>query len=304
MSGAVKHRAARRLAWALAGLIGLTVACAPDRAPLRPASAADEAPPFLYVAVGGSDSVGVGSDEPLRQSWPQVFYRRALPRRATFVNLGVPGATVDAALLGEAQEAVSLGPQLVSLWLNVTEVLLGVPVDAYETDLSRLVRLLRREGATQVLVANVPPLDRLPAYLACRADPGSPTCTIAQNLPPPEVVRARVDAFNVAIAAVADREAAILVDLHSAGLRARRGGVEQRLVAEDGFHLSTDGHDAVASAFAEAWKGRQDPPAPATPEVDAPQASRHAGFPLGLGAAPPSALRWRLPVRLEKGSDR
>lgn len=297
MSRDVRSRAARRLAWTLAGLICLTVACAPDRAPLRPASAAVEAPPFLYVAVGGSDSVGVGSDEPLRQSWPQVFYRRALPRRATFVNLGVPGATVDAAFPDQAQEAVSLSPQLVTLWLNVTEVLLGVPVDAYEADLSRLVRLLRRAGATEVLVANVPLLDHLPAYLACRAAPRSPTCPIARDLPPSEVLGARVESFNLAIAAVADREGAILVDLHAAGLRARQDGVEQRLVAEDGFHLSTEGHDAVASAFAEAWKRRHDTPAPATAEVDAPPASRHGT------AAVLSAPTWRLPGRLERGSE-
>ncbi|MGH9023460.1 MAG: SGNH/GDSL hydrolase family protein [Acidimicrobiia bacterium] len=261
-------RAIRRgLAGALIGLVSLTltVACGSDRTLPSPASPIDNEPPFLYVALGGSDSVGVGSDEPLREAWPQVFYRRALPRRATFVNLGVPAATVADAFLDEAQEAVTLGPQLVTVWLNVTEVLLDIPVDVYAADLSNLVRLLRRGGDTEVLVANVPPLDRLPAYLSCREAPRSSSCYISQEVPPPEVIQASVDAYNRAIAEVVEREGAILVDLYNAGIQARRDGADDRLVAEDGFHPSTGGHDAVASVFAGAWKRRNETMSAPTP---------------------------------------
>lgn len=279
----------RGLAGALMALVGLTVACGSDRALPRPASPSDNEPPFLYVAVGGSDSVGVGSDEPLREAWPQVFYRRALPRRATFVNLGVPAATVADAFLDEAQEAISLGPQLVTLWLNVTEVLLDIPVDTYASDLSNLVRLLRRGGDTEVLVANVPPLDRLPAYLACRASPRSSSCYISQEVPPPEVIQASVDAYNRAIAGVVEREGAVLVDLHNAGMRARRDGADEGLVADDGFHPSTGGHDAVASVFVEAWRRRSETASPPSPtQLEAPEPS-----PGSVALRGPTG-RWRL----------
>ena len=40
--------------------------------------------PIVYVAVGASDSVGIGASDPVTQAWPQVFYRTALPRAAVF----------------------------------------------------------------------------------------------------------------------------------------------------------------------------------------------------------------------------
>src|SRR5205807_10567600 len=44
----------------------------------------------------------------------------------------------------------------------------GVSPGDYEAELADLVHRLRRNGATRVLVANTPDLDRLPAYLRCR----------------------------------------------------------------------------------------------------------------------------------------
>src|SRR5437667_5120333 len=41
-------------------------------------------PPGTYVAIGASETVGVGSDVPLRDAWPQVFFRTALPRNTVF----------------------------------------------------------------------------------------------------------------------------------------------------------------------------------------------------------------------------
>ena len=34
---------------------------------------------MLYVAVGASDTVGVGTADPQREAWPRVFLHTALP---------------------------------------------------------------------------------------------------------------------------------------------------------------------------------------------------------------------------------
>ncbi|MCA1690903.1 MAG: hypothetical protein LC733_01410 [Actinobacteria bacterium] len=65
------------------------------------------------------------------------------------------------------------------------------------------------------------------------------------------MVNGLVEDFNAAAARVAEREGAHLVDLHAVGMAARRAGVEQALVSNDGFHPNSGGHQAVATAFAE-----------------------------------------------------
>jgi lysophospholipase L1-like esterase len=64
--------------------------------------------------------------------------------------------------------------------------------------------------------------------------------------PPPAVIRAVVAQYNAAIARVVTAEGAHLVDLH----RAASSFSSARLTAADGFHPSTEGHRAVAAAFA------------------------------------------------------
>jgi len=233
------------------------------------------------VAVGASETTGFGAEEPLRDSWPRVLYRTALPTSAVFVNMGIPGATVTEALRDELPQALTVHPALVTVWLNVNDIVAGVPAADFERDLGTLVRSLRANGATRVLVANVPPLDELPAYLACRsarpgiasgASPGpagpgiasgaSPgpagpgiasrdACGDGSSLPAPAALNGTVDAYNAATTRVAAREGAAVVDLHGVGLAARQAGSAASLVSKDGFHPSTDGHRAVAKAFAD-----------------------------------------------------
>jgi acyl-CoA thioesterase-1 len=215
--------------------------CSGSVRPAAPAvSADDQGPPVTYVAVGASESVGVGTDDPLRQAWPQLLYRNALPRRTVFVNLGIPGATVQRALTDEADQAVALKPTVVTVWLNVNDIAALVPPSVYEQQLEALVSRLRRGGTGRVLVANTPPLDRLPAVDRL-------------GLPPGAVERV-VDDYNAAIRRVVVKNGAILVDLHQAGLDARAAGREAALVSADGFHPSPTGHQAVADVFAAALK--------------------------------------------------
>jgi lysophospholipase L1-like esterase len=204
-----------------------------------------------YVAVGASETAGVGADDPARQAWPRVLHDTALPS-TRYVNLGIPGATVATATARELPRALAAEPRIATVWLNVNDLTSLVPVDRYERELRALVHGLRRGGATDVLVANSPPLERLPVYRAClpAAPRGGPACRLPIT-PAPDYVRAAVAAYNAAVARVVQAEGAVLVDLHAAGLR--RADLTG-LTAADGFHPSTEGHRVVAATFAQALR--------------------------------------------------
>lgn len=231
---------------ATAGCSGGSAAPAADR-PAAPTSASSSAPaePQVYVAVGASETVGVGADDPATQSWPRVLHDQALPS-TRFVDVGVSGATVRDALAGQLARALSEDPDVVTVWLAVNDALSLVPVADYEQQLGNLVHALRQGGRTEVLVGNVPPLDQLPAYRACLPGSGVTDVPCALPLvPSPAEVRATVAEFNAAIARVVQREGAVPVDLS-------RQRDLAALTSDDGFHPSTRGHRAVARAFAAA----------------------------------------------------
>ncbi len=215
----------------------LLPACFSGRPATGPASERD-GPPGTYVAIGASESVGVGSAIPLRDAWPQVFFRTALPRNTVFVNFGVDGATVSDALTDEVPDALKLKPTIATVWLNVNDIKDVVFPSTYERQLRQLVHELRRGGATRVLVANTPPLDQLPAK---------------PSYIPAAVANEVVDRYNQVIARVVREEGAVLVDLHALGVRAEADGTFAKLISSDGFHPSTAGHAAVAEAFKQAY---------------------------------------------------
>ena len=166
-----------------------------------------------YVAVGASETVGIGADHPRTEAWPQVLHDSTLSS-STFVNLGVSGATVGEALAVQLPVALAAQPDIVTVWLAVNDLTHLVPVSVYEQQLQTLVHELRRDGRTTVLVGNMPPVDRMPAYLACL--PGAVATDVKCQLPivpPPGVVRELVAGYNAAIARVVQAEAAVPVDL-------------------------------------------------------------------------------------------
>ena len=198
-----------------------------------------------WVVVGASDAVGYGADDPGTDAWPRVLREAALPENGAVVNLAVPGTTVGEALEEQLPDALAADARLALVWLSVNDLLDGVSPDAYERQLRELVHDLRAGGRTRVLVGNTPPLDRLPAYLACRSGGRCP----GAGVPPAEAVTAAVDDYNAAISRVVAVEEAELVDLHAAGMAARDAGTDASLVAGDGFHPSSAGHRMVAEAF-------------------------------------------------------
>jgi len=240
-----------------AALLLVLAACSTGRPPPPPAANSPTTPGPLYVAVGASETTGIGAETPLREAWPRVLFRTVMPTNAAFVNLGIPGATVATALRLELPQATQLQPDVVTVWLNVNDILAGVPPADFERDLGALVRGLRRTGQARVLVANAPPVDHLPAYRACRPAPpaAGPECRApGGELPPPEVVNQLIAAYNAATARVAAAEGATLVDLHAVGMEARAAGIEAALISGDGFHPNAGGYQRVATAFAQAYQ--------------------------------------------------
>jgi acyl-CoA thioesterase-1 len=205
--------------------------------------------PIVYAAVGASETVGVGTNEPLREAWPRVLWRTTLPG-AVYLNMGIGGSTTRDALIYQVPTTVAFQPDIVTVWLNVNDLLARVPVRVYARELDSVVDRLRSSGAS-VFVANTPKLDTLPAYLACRPSPptGGPPCFTDQILPSPARIRAAVAAYNRAIAEIAVEHDATVVDLYSLG---NTPALHPEYVSADGFHPSAEGAAAIARAFAEA----------------------------------------------------
>jgi acyl-CoA thioesterase I len=240
---------ASRLLCLLVPAIVLLAACAsPGGGGAARVTPSAPQPQVVLAAIGASDSVGIGAVDPTRDAWPQVFYKTALPESAVFYNFGIPGATVDEALSLEVPEALSVQPTLVTVWLNVNDIIAGVGAQQYQVELEQLVHAMRRGGAARVLLANTPYLDRLPAYLGCRAGnpPAGVDCPPALATTTSTDLNAIVGAYNAAIAQVAQREGAILVDLHAQGEVA---DAHPDQVSSDGFHPSTSGYAAIAALF-------------------------------------------------------
>ena len=241
---------------ALLGLLVAVVACSGQAggSPIHTAPA-----PIVnarvYVAIGASETLGVGAEEPTAQAWTSVFYRSALPEGALFYNLGEVGATTEQAVNDELPVALAEHPDLVTVWLNTNDLVHGVSVAAYRAQLDRLLSALAGAGVTRLLVANTPVLSDLPAYRACLPHPpaGAPGCAFtAGPVPAPAELDRLVDAYNAAIAEVVARSHGVLVDLHcQGGLAARHPG----WVSSDGFHPTAEGYAQIAQAFTSALRG-------------------------------------------------
>src|ERR1035441_7389463 len=141
--------------------------------------------PVVYVAVGASESVGAGLNDPLIDAWTQLFYRGSLQPSAVFVNMAVPDSTALQALQAQVPTAVSLKPTVATVWLNVDDVFDGVDPSVYGSELRSIVSSLSRGGATTVLVANTPPLQLLPGYLHCLSGQEPATQTFSCPSPVP-----------------------------------------------------------------------------------------------------------------------
>jgi acyl-CoA thioesterase-1 len=197
------------------------------------ASAPPEPPErIIYLALGASDAAGVGA-VPITRGY---VFRIAdeLDQRvdeAFLANVGVPGANTEQ--LDQALElflSSEVEPDLVTVWTGANDVIQGRDADDFADELEAIFERLRDRTDGVVVVANIPDLTELPRF---------------QDDPDDDVTQERIEEFNEAIAAQAENDDVLLVDLYSEP-------VEDDLVSDrDGFHPNNDGHRAIADRFLE-----------------------------------------------------
>jgi acyl-CoA thioesterase-1 len=216
-------------------LISLCAALLVASVSTLPARASVDAAPFTYVAIGASDTVGVGAADPDRDGWvPRLA--NLLGSETRVVNLGVSGALLEDALQGQVPAALASDPDLVTLWMGVNDFNALVPLSVYATQLDTALRELREKTQARILVGNLPDLSRVTVYANVLAFLGID----------PAPVRREVARWNAAIDQVTTRHGATLVDLHAEWSELAQ---HPEYVSADGFHPSAVGYARLAELF-------------------------------------------------------
>lgn len=251
----------RMVVIACAVAFGLSLsACSSGTSSVTP-PAQPHIPPFTYVALGGSESVGYDANDPVRQAFT-VELERQLPRQTVFYDLGAPETNSTDVLEDQVPTALSLHPNLVTVWVGLSDLEGGVSAGEYGARLKQILGRLRATHA-QVLVANIEPITLAPVYLSCLGQPASTVnprndrCFVDQffpsgSLPPVAQASAAIAAYNLEVASVVRSTGATLVDISSAmsGTSVHAG----QLFSSHDFDLSTTGHELAARLFGEAWR--------------------------------------------------
>jgi len=188
---------------------------------------------FRYVAVGASDTVGVGASDPRSGSWPARIAAR-LPAGAGYINLGVSGSVASQAARDQVPAAIGAAPQLVTIWLAVNDLNAGLSAADYATALRSVVAPLVSGTSARIFVGDVPDLRSVPAYA------GTDQAALL----------ARITAYNAAIVALAATfpGRVTVVDLFTGS-----GPLVSTItVSADGFHPSDAGYALIADRFAAA----------------------------------------------------
>jgi len=186
----------------------------------------------VYVAVGASDSFGIGADDPLTQSWPYDVANK-LEAKPHLINLGIPGATMDLAVRAELPIALSVHPTLISVWLGVNDIERHVSLATFSLQLQALLNSLAQQTSAAIYVGNIPDLTLLPYF-----------STWDQT-----ALSEQILSWNAAISFACSLSGAHLVDIFAQG---REMAAHPDYLGKDQFHPSTQGAQAIADLFVEA----------------------------------------------------
>jgi acyl-CoA thioesterase-1 len=195
-----------------------------------------EEKPISYAAIGASDVVGAGADDPTSQSWVNVLHGM-MPPGTRLTRLGRGGITLHEALAVEVPQALAAQPDIVTMWNCVNDVGRGIALNDYLRDLDKALSLLTRETDANIYLLNVPDLSIL---LPPQGDP-------TQR----QLIQGGARQWNQGIAATAAkfRGRVHVVDILpiSAEVLARPD-----YLSSDGFHPSTSGYRRLAEVVWEA----------------------------------------------------
>lgn len=204
-----------------------------SRASSGPVQTQTTRPQLTYVAIGASDTFGIGTDEPYTENWAADLAARIGPG-VHLINLGIPGILTQKALSVEVPVALDSHPDLITIWLGVNDIAEHVPVARYAPDLDLLLsRLQAGAPRARIAIAGLPDLTLLPYFHSFDQ----------------QALQRQTLAYNAAIAAIAQRHGAILIDLYPYGDELKS---HPEYIADDGLHLTTRGYARLAEQFYQA----------------------------------------------------
>jgi lysophospholipase L1-like esterase len=188
---------------------------------------------LTYVAIGASDTFGIGTNDPYNQNWASDL-STLLGGNIHLVNLGIPGMTLHVALSAELPVALDAHPNLVTIWLAVNDVATNVPVESYSHDLDLMLgRLQAAAPHTRIEVGNIPDLTTLPYFASYDS----------------YALSQRINAYNTAIVSIVEKHHVILVDLSGQKFNPQ---THPDYLSSDGLHPSAAGYVVLAQLFYQA----------------------------------------------------
>ena len=197
-------------------------------------------PSFQYVALGASDALGIGADDPNTQGYVPIIISR-LPKTAGALNLGVLGITLHDALTQELPQVIQAQPNLITVWLVGNDFKDCASLKKYGADLDNLLAQLQTKTHAQVFVANTPDMSALPAFQGSSIIPLGP-CFTTMSLAD---IRTLAQQWNAVIDPIVAKHGDTLVNLFVSAL-----GSQPDLVSRtDGFHPSSKGYALLADLF-------------------------------------------------------
>ena len=188
-----------------------------------------------YVAIGASDTVGIGATDPATGSWP-ARVATLLPPGSAFVNLGVSGSVAIQAKDAQLPGAIAQRPTVVSIWLAVNDMNATIQPASYKDALAAIVDGLVARTDAKIFVGNVPDVRGVPAYK-----------DVDKN-----ALLAQITAYNDIITQITKSVPGrvYLVDLFTGSAAL----VSTITVSGDGFHPSDEGYKLIADRFAAAMR--------------------------------------------------
>lgn len=185
---------------------------------------------ITYVAIGASDTFGIGTSDPYAENWPTDLADK-LGQKVHLINLGIPGITLHDALNLELPVALDSHPDLVTIWLGVNDIADKVPVNSYSHDLnSLLTRLETQAPSAHILIANIPDLTLLPYFASYNQ----------------QQLHQTIEEYNTTITQEAQQHHAILVNLSLQNYNLRE---HPEYISNDGLHPNDLGYIQLAELF-------------------------------------------------------
>jgi lysophospholipase L1-like esterase len=221
-------------------LMLVSAACAQDSTALTGQSSAttshqQSVKQITYVAIGASDTFGIGTYDPYDDNWPTDLAALLGPSPIHLINLGIPGITAHDALSLELPIALDSHPDLLTIWLGVNDIVNKVSTNSYASDLNTLLAGLRANSPhARIAIANIPDLTLLPFF--AHTDP--------------QALTRQIQAYNTIIASAAQQHQAILVDLTQQNFNLQAH--PEYINSNDGLHPSDIGYEQLAKVFYQA----------------------------------------------------